>query len=385
MIVIPGKIPILIHPFFWLLAGLIGILYGGFSLLALIWVVIVFISVLFHEYGHALTAKVFGQHPQISLVALGGLTTYEGKGLNFFKQFIIVLNGPIFGFILCGLSYFVLSADYFTNNYIVYFFSAMWIVNLFWSVANLVPVLPLDGGQLLRIVLEGIFGTKGFRAAIFVSMCIAVTIALIALVFYRQLIFVAIIFFLFAFQNFEMFRQTRFISTSDRDDENREEIMLAEKALEEGNKQEAKEHFKKIREKKAEGLIYTAATQYLALLEFEEGNKKQSYELLLSIKDKLQGDAFLILHELAYEFENYELVTELSQKCFQQYPCQKTALTNARAYAKLNQPKHAGGWLQTAREFGQLDLAKILEESVFQEIKQDQNFRQFLPDDFNEK
>lgn len=385
MIVIPGKIPILIHPFFWFLAGLIGLLYGGFSVLAFIWVFIVFISVLFHEYGHALTAKFFGQHPQISLVALGGLTTYEGKGLNFFKQFIIVLNGPIFGVLLCGFSYFILSTEYFTNQFIVYFLSAMWVVNLFWSVANLVPVLPLDGGQLLRIALEGIFGTKGFRAAILLSMLIAVGIAIFALVFYRQLIFIAIIFFLFAFQNFEMYRHTRFITTSDRDDQSRQEIMLAEKSLEEGNKKEAKEHLRKIREKSSGGLIYNAASQYLALLEFEEGNKKEAYELLLSVKDKLQGDALLLLHELSYEFENYQLVSEISQKCFQLYPCQKVALTNARAFALLKQPKHAGGWLQTAREFGHLDLAKILEESVFQEIKQDQNFRQFLPNDTNEK
>ncbi len=96
----PGRIPITIYPTFWLFAALIGYLNSGSLIGTLIWIGIIFVSVLFHEFGHALTALLFGQHPRIELVALGGLTYHDGQKLPFWKQFFIVLDGPIFGFLL---------------------------------------------------------------------------------------------------------------------------------------------------------------------------------------------------------------------------------------------------------------------------------------------
>lgn len=378
MIVIPGRIPILIHPFFWILASVIGILYGGFSLLALVWLAIVFISVLFHEMGHALTALMFKQHPQISLVALGGLTTYEGKGLNFIKQFLIVLNGPIFGLVLCFFSYKLLTSQFFENSYIVYFLSGMWKINLFWSAINLVPILPLDGGQLMRIVFEAIFGEKGFRVAIFLGMVLAFALGICSFIFLKGLWLVGMVFFLFAFQNFELFRKSKLISKSDRDEGTREQIALAEQALAQGNKQEAKRHLEEIRGKGEKGLIFSTATQYLALIEFEAGKKKEAYDLLITIEEELAAEAKIILHELSFEFENYELVAKLSQKCYQLLPSQKIAFMNARAFGHLKQSKPAGGWLQTALEYGSVNLNEVLEENAFKEIKDDPDFKAFF-------
>ena len=55
------------------------------------------------------------------------------------------------------------------------------------------------------------------------------------------------------------------------------------------------------------------------------------------------------------------------------------------AFAHLNQPKPAGGWLQTALEFGKMDLAKILQENVFQNIMKDPAFKEFMPDDVDKQ
>ncbi|MBI3236126.1 MAG: M50 family metallopeptidase, partial [Chlamydiales bacterium] len=107
MITIPGKIPILIHPTFWLFAAIIGFMNSQSFIGTLIWVGIIFISVLFHEFGHALMACLFGKKPRIELVALGGLTYHSGEGLSLGKQFLIVLNGPLFGLILCGVVFFI--------------------------------------------------------------------------------------------------------------------------------------------------------------------------------------------------------------------------------------------------------------------------------------
>ncbi|MCE2982169.1 MAG: M50 family metallopeptidase, partial [Parachlamydia sp.] len=97
MIYIPGKIPIRIFPFFWLLIVMIGWLNTQSIPETAIWAAVIFISVLIHEFGHALTAVAFGQEAEISLVGLGGLTKREGPTLAKWKDFIIVLNGPLAG------------------------------------------------------------------------------------------------------------------------------------------------------------------------------------------------------------------------------------------------------------------------------------------------
>src|SRR6187399_803252 len=103
MITIPGKIPVHIYPIFWLLALLIGWLYSFTILGAVILGFVVFISVLVHEYGHALSALAFGQQSFIELVGLGGVTQRQGKRLSLGKEFIIILNGPLAGLALAIL------------------------------------------------------------------------------------------------------------------------------------------------------------------------------------------------------------------------------------------------------------------------------------------
>ena len=97
MIRIGGRIPVTIYPTFWIVAALIGYVNSFSWMGTLIWMVIIFISVLFHEFGHALTSVLFGKNPRIELVAWGGLTYHEGENLSFPKQFLIVFDGPLLG------------------------------------------------------------------------------------------------------------------------------------------------------------------------------------------------------------------------------------------------------------------------------------------------
>ena len=173
-----GRIPVTIYPTFWLFAGLIGYINSQSFIGTLVWVGIIFVSVLFHEYGHALTAALFGQTPRIELVALGGLTYHNGQKLSFWKQFFIVLNGPIFGFLLAILATILLQVPALAQGMIGSILTLTRMVNLFWTIINLLPVMPLDGGQLLRIVLEAIFGVKGFKYAIVTSMLLSLGISI---------------------------------------------------------------------------------------------------------------------------------------------------------------------------------------------------------------
>ncbi|MCB1116576.1 MAG: M50 family metallopeptidase, partial [Chlamydiia bacterium] len=168
------RIPVKISPFFFLTAALIGWLSSAgmdhMFILTIIWVVVIFVSILVHEYGHALTARYFGQKPRIHLVAFGGITYPEGKRLRGWREFLVVLNGPLFGLILFVIALFLLSTNFFENPFALITLKIFAWVNLFWTLVNLLPVMPLDGGQLLRVIFESIFGAKGLKYAVGTSM-----------------------------------------------------------------------------------------------------------------------------------------------------------------------------------------------------------------------
>lgn len=374
MIELPGKIPLTIQPLFWLFAALIGYLVSGTLIGMAIWVGIILVSVIVHEMGHALTATFFKQKAKIQLIALGGVTTFDGPKLKFWQQFLITFNGPLFGFFLFIAATLLLKLD--LSPFIFRILKLTQMANLFWTVVNLLPVLPLDGGQLLRIVLEAIFGVKGFKASLLIGAVIA---TLFALYFFMiQQLIVGAFFFLFSFQSFVMWRRSRFATGEDRTDENRQQMMQAEEALQEGREAEAKRILEGICEKVHEGVIYFNAKQYLAFLAFKQGERKKAYEILLEIQHHLADDLLCILQELAAEEKNDGLVMDLSAKCYQIAPSQKRALNNARAFARAAKAKEAGGWLQTAYSYGGLNIQAVLEEEAFRLIQNDPEFKEFL-------
>jgi Zn-dependent protease len=376
MIVIPGRIPIAIHPFFWIMAALIGWMYSGSLFGMLIWIGIVLVSVIIHEFGHALTAVAFGQEARIQLIALGGLTSFEGPKLKFWQQFVITFNGPLFGFFLFLIASALLKLDLSAWPILHGALKATQIANLFWTIVNLLPVLPLDGGQLLRIVLEASFGVKGFKAALLIGAIISILLSFYF--FIVQAFLIGALFFLFAFQSFDSWRKSRIVVMSDREEENRQLLTQGEIALQAGKKEAAKQFFEKVREKTKGGVLSATASQYLAILFVKDGKHKEAYDLLLPIEEHLADDTRCLLHQLAAEFRNYPVVAKLSSECYQVAPTQEMALRNARAFAYLKQPKLAGGWLQTAWAYGGIELAPILSEEEFIPLAGNLEFKEFV-------
>ena len=69
---IPGKIPITITPAYWIFTAILSfLLAGGNALQAVLWMVIIFISIVFHEFGHALTAYLLEENRGLSLLQWG--------------------------------------------------------------------------------------------------------------------------------------------------------------------------------------------------------------------------------------------------------------------------------------------------------------------------
>lgn len=378
MIRIPGRIPIIIHPAFWVVAALIGF-FNSFSFTGtLMWMVVILVSVIIHELGHALTAVFFGLNPRIELVALGGLTYHKGEKLPFWKQFFIVLNGPGFGFLLFLLAFFLLQFSFAAKGTIagdlIYFF--YW-ANLLWTILNLVPVMPLDGGQLLRIVLEGMFGFKGFKYSLIIGTAIA---GLLSLGFFlMQNFLIGAIFFLFAFQSYDLWKSTRNLTQKDRSEDLKSAFEKAEMYLKSGDKEKALSEFERIRKEAGRGMLYNLATQYLAFLKYDQGDYKAAYELLYPIRDQLSStESLCLLHRAAYEMKEYPVVVELAGSCFQALPSKEVALRNAHAHAAKKEARAAVGWLETAFQEGLDNIQKVVEDKIFDPIRKDLHFQAFL-------
>lgn len=175
-------IPIHVSALFLLTGFILGRGGADTPLLMAAWLAVMFIGVLLHELGHALSARAFAQEPAISLHGFGGVTTWQPRGdVGPGKRALITLAGPMVG-ILIGLPVWVLGAlvtgDGTFANRVVGFI--VWI-NLGWAVLNLVPMLPLDGGRIMASLLEMAFGPRSIRAAYVVSIVVAALFGLLML------------------------------------------------------------------------------------------------------------------------------------------------------------------------------------------------------------
>jgi Zn-dependent protease len=148
------SIPISVHWWFWLAAAVFGGAFGAQRaedfVRAGLFVCAAFLSLLVHELAHALTGRRFGARPSILLHGLGGTTYLANARLSRRQSVLVSLAGPVAGFalggILLGLAPWVPARSALG----VWAVSVLTLVNLGWSVFNLLPILPMDGGQILR-------------------------------------------------------------------------------------------------------------------------------------------------------------------------------------------------------------------------------------------
>ncbi len=176
--------PVRIHPFFWLGTALLGAsaLDRGPTFL-LIWMVVVLVSILVHELGHALAFKWYGTGSHIVLYVFGGLAVPWNRVEGRWRNIVIALAGPFAGFLLCGTVYASqLIAPWAGNNAaLASLFFTLIFVNLYWGVLNLLPVVPLDGGRVSQEVCGAIWRRNGLRVALQISIGFAAAVAIYSL------------------------------------------------------------------------------------------------------------------------------------------------------------------------------------------------------------
>lgn len=174
--------PVHVDLTFVLFVGFLGYQPGiGFSEIV-VWIAIATLAVLLHELGHAFAARRTGARPAIALVMLGGLTTYTPpRQLSRLTSLGISLAGPAVGLVLGGLLVLVSrSVELDPYGLPAYALRAALFTTIGWSVLNLLPIVPLDGGQALRELLPGEPLVRARRASV-VSIVLALALAVVAL------------------------------------------------------------------------------------------------------------------------------------------------------------------------------------------------------------
>ncbi len=200
-----GSIPVRVHPSFLVVSAMLGA-SGNVTLAGLVqWVVVVFVGVLLHEIGHALVGRAFGLAPEIDLQGMGGLTSWGRSGrraVGTARSVAISLAGPFTGIAIGVAAYFYLEkrGDELNPRYLSLLSDVIW-VNLGWGILNLLPILPLDGGNVLRSITRHFSGGRGDRQAHYISIGFAVAVGIAAIV--TRNYFGALMVAYFAFFNYQ--------------------------------------------------------------------------------------------------------------------------------------------------------------------------------------
>lgn len=216
-------IPVRIHPLFWVIAAFISWVPGRLDLVV-VGIFCVFLSILVHELGHALSARSFGWPPSIVLHGMGGLAFYSPDARYTRGRAVwIAFAGPLAGFLLLGATFGVavycqaaVAAGHdwaerlFTGDRLtpVEFGIGMLIqVNLLWGILNLMPVFPLDGGRICAELFNARHSPAGQRRTSIVGM---VTATLMAAYFLSNHLYLGgLLFASLAYDNYRQYEQLR--------------------------------------------------------------------------------------------------------------------------------------------------------------------------------
>lgn len=205
-----GRTPVRVEPWFWISAVIFGALNhsGNFTLVAL-WVPIMFTGILLHELGHVYAGRVFGLESAVVFTGLGAYTFWpnQRRALPVWGQVMVSFAGPFMGLVLGGLTWYL--ANRYAAELDAYPIAREAIadvifVNFGWALFNLLPIVPLDGGNIKLALLGGIFGNGGRRFAHLLSVIFSA--ALVALALAWRSPYLGVMFALLGFQNYQRWR-----------------------------------------------------------------------------------------------------------------------------------------------------------------------------------
>ena len=238
-------VPVRVHPMFWVMVLILRVSGSGpvDPLETVLWVAVVFVSILVHELGHAFLQHRFGGHPRITLLGFGGLASCDDCDRSPRSQILISLAGPVAGFLFAvavvilvrasghlitfmptlhgrdlsalaarGFDAFVEQPLLFASAFFEPFASRplnnvvgdLLQVNILWGLINLFPIYPLDGGRIARELFSLGNPRQGIIQSLQLSIGAAALLAIWGLT--RQSFYTALLFGYLAYNSYQTLR-----------------------------------------------------------------------------------------------------------------------------------------------------------------------------------
>lgn len=186
-------IDVRVHATFFLLLAWFAVVYyadGGYlaAINGLIFIVLLFVCVVLHEFGHALAARAFGINtPDITLLPIGGIARLERMPEKPSQELLVALAGPAVNVVIALGLYLVLGRIFTGEDWTALLsddsnlLSRLLAINIILVVFNLLPAFPMDGGRVLRSLLAmRISHARATKVAAVVGQTCAVVFGLLA-------------------------------------------------------------------------------------------------------------------------------------------------------------------------------------------------------------
>lgn len=244
-----GGFPVRVTPFFWVAAAVLGWDEAnqlgqldfpgnpGAGGLLLLWCATMFLSILVHELGHAFAMRWYGNSASIVLYHFGGLAIPDSfRGFDTSWRFrsrenpiVISAAGPAAQLMLAAIVIVAveLSGHAFAEKIwplsqflgqsgkprlpmsvgsVGLFFLAA--PSVYWALLNLLPVFPLDGGQISRELFVRVQGSAGVEPSLWLSLATAVAGAVFA--WQQEQPFMGMLFLSLALSSYQLLQMMRF-------------------------------------------------------------------------------------------------------------------------------------------------------------------------------
>lgn len=195
----------------------LGRVGGPQPVFLVLWLTVFFVSILVHELGHAFMARLFGYRSDVTLVFFGGFARHETPAnYSHGREVLITLAGPGAGFLLAfatlALTLFLPSGAEITDNTLAahsidFTLSQLLFVNIFWSIFNLIPVLPLDGGRICDVICRVLSPSRGPIISRWIGVVISASLAVLAFRFFQGSMLLVFMLMMFAFWNYQDLQQ----------------------------------------------------------------------------------------------------------------------------------------------------------------------------------
>ena len=187
-------IDVRIHATFLLLLAWFGFVYyaeGGYAAMfaGLSFIILLFVCVVLHEFGHALAARAYGINtPDITLLPIGGVARLERMPDKPWQEVVVALAGPAVNVVIAFALYVVVGRVFQLGELEQVaegggnLLTRLLAINVMLVVFNLLPAFPMDGGRVLRAALAmHMKHARATQIAALVGQIVAVLFGLVGL------------------------------------------------------------------------------------------------------------------------------------------------------------------------------------------------------------